>query len=732
MKLVIHRGTHEIGGSCVEVRSDRSDARIVIDLGMPLVQANRSPFDWHSYEHLPAEELLRQGVLPSVSGLYSHEQPGVAAVLVSHAHQDHYGFLRFVHPNIPIYCSAGTRALIEVSNVFLSTAVNLGQVREFAMWKPFCFDGFRVTPYLMDHSAPDAAAFAVESDGQKLFYTGDFRGHGRKRVLLDRLLKNPVRDVDCLLMEGTLLGRGEGPYPDETAVEEAVRNVITKTDSYTFVFCSGQNLDRIVSVYRAALRTDAMFVIDLYTAFVLDRLSVISSSIPQFNWRNVRVLYSRWHAEKLAAHDRRLLYRYRSAKVGLADLKAHPGRVVFLCKDNRYFRQMLGHLGSLGDARAVYSMWSGYLERSNLGDTLASHGIDMVKIHTSGHAVQEDLKRLTGALNPQCVVPIHTFQPELFREMFPNAVILNDGEVFPLPGKTSGTREAIMHKPVIRRYFTRDSTLTRVAHDFRYLIPIVNGSHGEFSIQLRENCFSIYCKGSSLARVSPSTAGKYSVEINRRYLEGPASKWLRKYSFGEPFIGSGGRAPNVRFYVEPKWLRHFFRRKHLDALAANIAKVSYSEEVAFEQVLMTDNPPSDTFIIIDRQVADHAFKKQMDLLALARRTTAGSFHFLVIEVKLGNNAELREAVGRQIREYVAHVRMHIDDYVACYRENYRQKKLMRLLGDNRPDEIEIAERVEGLVVTGGYSQQADRSAEILEGHGLGVRVQVTKNTISPY
>lgn len=32
--LTIHRGTHEVGGSCVEIRTDK--AKILIDLGMPL------------------------------------------------------------------------------------------------------------------------------------------------------------------------------------------------------------------------------------------------------------------------------------------------------------------------------------------------------------------------------------------------------------------------------------------------------------------------------------------------------------------------------------------------------------------------------------------------------------------------------------------------------------------------------------------------------------------------
>ena len=43
MKFKIHRGTKEIGGSCVEVWTDK--CRIVVDIGMPLVNPDRTPFD---------------------------------------------------------------------------------------------------------------------------------------------------------------------------------------------------------------------------------------------------------------------------------------------------------------------------------------------------------------------------------------------------------------------------------------------------------------------------------------------------------------------------------------------------------------------------------------------------------------------------------------------------------------------------------------------------------------
>lgn len=214
MKLTIHRGTHEIGGNCVELSTTSGKTRVVIDVGMPLVAPGRLPFEWHHYKDLTQDQLMKQKILPRVKGLYSSQNLSVSAVIISHAHQDHYGFLRFIHPNIPLYMSPGTKSLVEVSNIFLDTGVSLSRAETFLMWQPFRVEEFSITPYLMDHSAPDAAAFLIEADGQRLFYTGDFRGHGRKRVLLERLREKPVPNIDCLVMEGSMVGRDEGQYPD--------------------------------------------------------------------------------------------------------------------------------------------------------------------------------------------------------------------------------------------------------------------------------------------------------------------------------------------------------------------------------------------------------------------------------------------------------------------------------------------------------------------------------------
>ncbi len=429
MRLTIHRGTHEIGGNCVELCTASGKTRLVIDLGMPLVTPDGSPFEWRKHSKEAPEHLRDQGILPDLDGLYVHQHPSVSGLLLSHAHQDHCGFLRFLHTDIPLHMSVGTKSLIEVSNLFLGTAVDLRRVQTFRMWEPFAVGEFIITPYLMDHSAPDAVAFLIDADGKRVFYTGDFRGHGRKRMLLDRLLANPIPNIDCLIMEGSMIGRDQGPYLDETAVENAICGILANQRSYVFVFCSSQNLDRLVSIYRAVKRNRKTLVIDLYTALVLDKLSRISHHIPQFDWEEVRVLFAHAHARKLAEYDVKLLYKYNTRRIKWEQIKSHQQDMVILARDNPYLRNpMLRKLEPTAGATAIYSMWHGYLDRRDLREVLEAHHIELVEIHTSGHAYVETIKQLAVALEPRQLIPVHTFNPGEFASLFSNVVQMTDGE----------------------------------------------------------------------------------------------------------------------------------------------------------------------------------------------------------------------------------------------------------------------------------------------------------------
>ena len=175
MNIVIYRGTREIGGTLIELQSKNS--RILIDAGYPLF-LNNKPIDDAvvSFGH---ERLLMLGVLPMIKGLYAWDAPMFDAVIISHAHIDHYGLLKYINPAIPVYLSSGTRKIIEISQRFkLIDPISLTSF-DFKMYEPFHIKDFKVMPYLMDHSAFDAAAFEISDHEKTVIYTGDFRGHGQ-------------------------------------------------------------------------------------------------------------------------------------------------------------------------------------------------------------------------------------------------------------------------------------------------------------------------------------------------------------------------------------------------------------------------------------------------------------------------------------------------------------------------------------------------------------------------
>jgi ribonuclease J len=147
---------------------------------------------------------------------------------------------------------------------------------------PFC-----ITPFLVDHSAYDAYALLIEADGKRLFYSGDFRGHGRKHGLVDELIAHPPSDIDTLLLEGTTMSRADENTASvsEHELEEEFVSRFLNTTGLVLIHASAQNIDRMVSVYRACQRTGRTLVIDLYTAMILEATG--NPRIPQSHWERV-------------------------------------------------------------------------------------------------------------------------------------------------------------------------------------------------------------------------------------------------------------------------------------------------------------------------------------------------------------------------------------------------------------------------------------------------------------
>ena len=181
MQVRIHRGSREVGGSCVEVLAGGS--RLVLDVGRPLCAG------WD--EHVP---------LPDVPGLATGDDPSLLGVVVSHPHLDHYGLLDQVHPAVPVFAGAAAAAIVDAARWFSPSGPQLRATGHLHNGVPMVLGTFTVTPYLVDHSAFDSYAMVVEAAGRRLMYTGDLRGHGRKSRLFEEMLARPPAQIDTLLM----------------------------------------------------------------------------------------------------------------------------------------------------------------------------------------------------------------------------------------------------------------------------------------------------------------------------------------------------------------------------------------------------------------------------------------------------------------------------------------------------------------------------------------------------
>jgi len=430
MNLTIHRGTQEIGGSCVELSTEKS--RILIDFGMPLVNDKKEPFDSRVLEGKSLDELRKLNLLPKIAGLYSDEEKAIDAILISHSHLDHYGLLRYVHPDIPIYMSKGAKILVEISNIFIPHKVGELNINAVDKIKSFAIGEFKIYSYLVDHSAFDARAFLIEARGKRIFYSGDFRGHGRKNILFDKMIANPPKNIDYLLMEGSMLGRGKQLYNDENAVEKRIEEILKNSSNITFLFVSSQNIDRLVSAYKACLKTGRIFVIDLYTVYILDKLRTVSKNIPQFNWRNVRVKFIKSHADTLADKvSDKLLYFYNTKKIDMLEINRNKDKILMLARDNSVFPLFVKDIKNIEGSQLIYSMWQGYLT-DRFKQYCMDKGIEIEQVHTSGHATIENLKAFAEALNPKVLIPIHTFEASKYPGLFNNVKILKDKEEYTL------------------------------------------------------------------------------------------------------------------------------------------------------------------------------------------------------------------------------------------------------------------------------------------------------------
>jgi hypothetical protein len=259
---------------------------------------------------------------------------------------------------------------------------------------------------------------------------------------------------------------------------------------------------------------------------------------------------------------------------------------------------------------------------------------------------------------------------------------------------------------MINRYFQPD-IFTRIQDDFYFLPKIIDSMSGEVEFYIRENYFNLYSRGNSLARVEPIGNNSYSIAINSKFVSKDLMKIYPPIDLSQKII---------KWKIDRNDLHSFFQVKHLSSICRLIKEVNYNEELNFEQAVISENYCNSKYVFIDRQISDHTrnWSKRIDLLCL-RRENDGQYGFVVVEVKLGNNVELKDTVLSQIKECIVHIKAHLADYQNCYAQTFKQMFDLGFINKSLHDRKEISfnSRVGGKIIVVGYPKCAKKYLEQL-------------------
>ncbi|MDQ0359450.1 MBL fold metallo-hydrolase [Breznakia pachnodae] len=403
MRLKIIRRSNSIGGNIVEISSN-DNTKILIDFGCDLDDETQIPdIQWEDY----------------------------SAVFITHSHLDHAGLIDYIPSNIPVYMERVSyeiyKLLADFTNQKLSKAVIKISINQEITIKSII-----VKNYVVDHSAFNSLMYLIECDGKSILHMGDFRENGYKgRLLLPTL--NKIKKVNVLLMEGTTISREEIINKSEKELCDNLFDVCKKYKQ-VLVLQSTTNIDRIVTVYKAATRSGKIFIENIFTANITLLLASYGYKIPNPNdFSNVYsfVPFSRSEYKAKSKSEFYNTYVEPIRKDGYLEMTKRDFALIIkqsMLKDIEMYHKK----GYLNNACLIYSMWSGYQRNSKMKhflETIENMEIDIKLIHTSGHADECTRNRVLETIQYDYVIPIHTNRKQDYVK-YKNSIILDYGEEF--------------------------------------------------------------------------------------------------------------------------------------------------------------------------------------------------------------------------------------------------------------------------------------------------------------
>jgi len=401
--ITVYGGAGEIGGN--KILLEDGDTRLFLDFGMSFGERGKYYEEFLSpREGAGLLDVLEMGLLPPLRGIYRddllpttdlwaryqqhplYRELSIAGVLLSHAHLDHSGYISFLRPTIPVYCTAMTAFIAKATQdsgksdlerevcycnprkpkekdpllanylgtggdyqqrpfVLADTASLSSKAEEFWRQSPAATKGMqagdlklagdrigslRVKHFPVDHSIYGACAWLVETSAGPLVYTGDFRRHGARREATERFADQAQAvEPRVLLCEGTYADAAELPTSQDEILEKAKGYISSARSKLVIADFAARDIERLQTFLRIAEDTGRQLVILSKDAYLLDALSLLSDGIPNLSAHESLRLYKELKGS-VSPWERRLFESYQGKIVKAEDVRKSPSEFI-LC-----------------------------------------------------------------------------------------------------------------------------------------------------------------------------------------------------------------------------------------------------------------------------------------------------------------------------------------------------------------------------------------------------------------
>lgn len=439
---------------------------------------------------LPGEDLwgrVGRGYRSSDGKTVPVRDAQVDALFLSHGHMDHSGHISFLRGDLPIYTRALTafltkaiqdssqsdleREVCYISPKILQENGYLASSRQdHAIQRPFVLvdadpatlsssalefwgktqgsKGFQSTPLVqakkarnlpfrffpVDHSIFGASAFAFETSGGYVIYTGDLRMHGTRCDLTQKFAEEAARLKPLLLLtEGTHL-ETKTPVKEEEVKSRSLE-VVRSCRKLVIADFGPRNVERLLTFLEIARECQRKLVLldkDLYLLEAIHHANphlLNPAEEPQLFLYDERKAMKKWAQEifsryqeivttpeEIRSHQEEYILCFSFWDMNkLVDLRPDPGGMYLYSSSEAFSEEQAIDIKRLREWLAHFSLKPvGVPFPSETPGALPKILEEEKGFHASGHITGPHLLQIIEAINPQIIIPIHTQTPKWF------------------------------------------------------------------------------------------------------------------------------------------------------------------------------------------------------------------------------------------------------------------------------------------------------------------------------